>query len=182
MIRPALEPALVDNRVNLVLSGHEHLYEHIRPQQRIQYFVSGGGGEYLYVRPSEFDEVGHSDHHFMVAELAGDRLLFAAISHAQKVIDCGLLNRTQEAAAKSSTIRSPTGWPTAMTGAWPSAHDAASVAHCGVPAAASESRRSMLTRAVRGSVGCVVDVVDAVGRLARAAGTCSSSRCRCRPR
>ena len=99
VIRPGLEPALVRNKVNVVFSGHEHLYERIRPQKGIQHFVSGGGGRYLYkVRPSEFDEVAESEHHFMVAEIAGDRLLFEAISHAQKVIDCGIVYRTQDAA------------------------------------------------------------------------------------
>ena len=34
----------------------------------------------------------------MVAEIAGDRLLYEAISHAQKVMDCGIVYRTQEAA------------------------------------------------------------------------------------
>ena len=94
VIRPALEQALVRNRVNAVFSGHEHLYERIKPQQGVHYFVSGGGGRYLYsVHPSEFDEVAVSEHHFMVAEVAGDRLLFEAITHAQKLLDCGMVTR-----------------------------------------------------------------------------------------
>jgi calcineurin-like phosphoesterase family protein len=98
VIRPALEPPLVRNKVNVVFSGHEHLYERIQPQKGIHHFVSGGGGRYLYkVRPSDFDEVAQSEHHFMVAQIAGDRLLFEAITHAQKVIDCGILYRTQDA-------------------------------------------------------------------------------------
>jgi calcineurin-like phosphoesterase family protein len=98
VIRPALEPALVRNKVNVVFTGHEHLYERIQPQKGIQHFVSGGGGRYLYnYRPSDFDVVGLSEHHFMVAEIAGDRLLFEAITHAQKVIDCGILYRTPDA-------------------------------------------------------------------------------------
>jgi hypothetical protein len=101
VIRPALEQALVNNRLNVVFSGHEHLYERIKPQHGIQYFVSGGGGRYLYdYRPSEFDEIGLSEHHFMVAQLSGDRLFFEAITHAQKLIDCGVVYRTTDAAAK----------------------------------------------------------------------------------
>ncbi len=101
MIRPALEQALVSNQVNVVFSGHEHMYERTRPQKGIQYFVSGGGGRYLYdYHPSEFDEIGLSEHHFMVAEIAGDRLFFEAITHAQKLIDCGVIYRTPDAAAK----------------------------------------------------------------------------------
>jgi hypothetical protein len=94
VIRPALEQALVRNRVNVVLAGHEHLYERIKPQQGVYYFVSGGGGRYLYdVHPSAFDEVAVSEHHFMIFMVAGDRLFFEAITHQQKVLDCGIINR-----------------------------------------------------------------------------------------
>jgi hypothetical protein len=98
VIRPALEAALVKNKVNAVFSGHDHLYQRTRPQQGIVHFVSGGGGRYLYeVKPSEFAETAISEHHFMVAEVAGDRLFFEAISHAQKVLDCGVVLRTPAA-------------------------------------------------------------------------------------
>ena len=101
VIRPALEPALVRNRVDVVFSGHEHLYERIKPQHDVTYFVSGGGGRYLYdYKPSAFDEVGISEHHFMIAEIAGDRLFFEAITHTQQLLDCGVLYRTSDAATK----------------------------------------------------------------------------------
>ena len=101
VIRPALEPALVRNHVDVVFSGHEHLYERIKPQHEIRHFVSGGGGRYLYdYKPSAFDEVGLSEHHFMVAEIAGDRLFFEAITHTQQVIDCGVIYRTNDAATR----------------------------------------------------------------------------------
>jgi hypothetical protein len=103
VIRPALEQALVNNKVNVVFSGHEHLYERTKPQHGVQYFVSGGGGRYLYdFHSNSFDEVGLSEHHFMVLEIAGDRMLFEAITHAQKVIDCGVLYRTIDAASKKA--------------------------------------------------------------------------------
>jgi len=101
VIRPALEPALIRNQVNVVFAGHEHLYERIKPQHGITHFVSGGGGRYLYdFKPSTFDEIGLSEHHFMVAEIAGDRLFFEAITHAQELIDCGVIYRTADAATK----------------------------------------------------------------------------------
>jgi hypothetical protein len=95
VIRPAFEAALVRNRVNVVFGGHEHAYQRIRPQQGVSYFVSGGGGRYLYdVHKTDFDEVAVSEHHFMVAEVAGDRLFFEAITHEQKLLDCGIVYRT----------------------------------------------------------------------------------------
>jgi hypothetical protein len=96
VIRPALEPVLTKNHVDVVFSGHEHLYERIAPQQGIRYFVSGGGGRNLYsVHGSPFDEVAVSEHHFMVAEIAGDRLFYEAITPSRKVLDCGIQWRRQ---------------------------------------------------------------------------------------
>jgi hypothetical protein len=100
VIRPALEAAMVRNRIDVVFSGHDHLYERIKPQHGVQYFVSGGGGRYLYdYHQHDFDEIGISEHHFMVVQVAGDRLLFEAISHRQKLLDCGVLYRTPDAAS-----------------------------------------------------------------------------------
>ncbi len=116
VIRPALEDALVRNGVTVVFSGHEHLYERIAPQRGIYYFVSGGGGRNLYkVRPSDFDEVAVSEHHFMVAQIAGDRLFFEAISHGQKLLDCGVIFRSSRAAER----------PDATTATWASECEAA---------------------------------------------------------
>jgi predicted phosphodiesterase len=96
VIRPALESALVKNHVDVVFSGHEHLYERIAPQQGIRYFVSGGGGRSLYsVHRSDFDQVAISEHHFMIAEISGDRLFYEAITPAEKLLDCGVLWRRQ---------------------------------------------------------------------------------------
>jgi hypothetical protein len=100
-IRPALEPALVRNHVDVVFSGHDHLYERVAPQRGIRYFVSGGGGRNLYgFRKSAFDEAGASDHHFMVVEIAGDELFFEAITPQGRTLDCGVLWRAADAAAK----------------------------------------------------------------------------------
>ena len=101
VIRPALEGALVRNRVNVVFSGHEHLYERVAPQQGVRYFVSGGGGRNLYsFRRSDFDEAGSSQHHFMVVGIDGDHLLFEAITPDQKLLDCGILYRTADSSSK----------------------------------------------------------------------------------
>ena len=43
-LRLVLEPILVAGDVDVVLSGHEHLYERLIPQRGISYFTSGGAG------------------------------------------------------------------------------------------------------------------------------------------
>lgn len=39
-----LEPLLVANQVDLVLQGHDHMYERTYPQDGVRYIVTGGGG------------------------------------------------------------------------------------------------------------------------------------------
>ena len=39
-----LEPLLIANGVDLVLQGHDHMYERIYPQEGVNYIVTGGGG------------------------------------------------------------------------------------------------------------------------------------------
>jgi calcineurin-like phosphoesterase family protein len=107
VIRPALEDALVRNHVDVVFTGHEHLYERIRPQQGgIHYFVTGGGGRNLYdVHKSPFDEVAVSEHHFMMVEIAGDRMYFEAITQAQKLLDCGVVYRRADVKADDAATK-----------------------------------------------------------------------------
>jgi hypothetical protein len=94
IIRPALEAAMVRNHVDVVFSGHDHLYERIAPQLGVRYFVSGGGGRTLYgFQKSPFDEVGSSEHHFMVMEIAGDQLFYEAVTPKGQTLDCGVLSR-----------------------------------------------------------------------------------------
>ncbi|MCK5832411.1 metallophosphoesterase [bacterium] len=40
----ALEPLLIEYGVDLVLQGHDHMYERVSPQSGVYYVVTGGGG------------------------------------------------------------------------------------------------------------------------------------------
>ena len=44
-IRVLLEPLLVNHGINVVFSGHDHVYERLKPQKGITYFVAGSGGK-----------------------------------------------------------------------------------------------------------------------------------------
>ena len=44
-LRVLLEPIFVKHGVNVVFSGHDHVYERIKPQKGIYYFVSGAAGQ-----------------------------------------------------------------------------------------------------------------------------------------
>jgi Calcineurin-like phosphoesterase len=95
-LRVALEPILVGGDVDLVLSGHEHVYERIKPQHGIVYFTSGGAGSLRKgdLRRSSLTARGFDqDYHFMLMEISGDELFFQAISRTGETIDAGVITR-----------------------------------------------------------------------------------------
>lgn len=96
-LREVLEPIFIKYGVDVVLTGHDHVYERIKPQKGIYYFVSGAGGK---LRTGDINErTGLSeksydrDMHFMLFEVAGDQMYFQAITRTGQTIDSGVINR-----------------------------------------------------------------------------------------
>jgi 3',5'-cyclic AMP phosphodiesterase CpdA len=95
-LRVILEPLFVKYGVNVVFSGHDHVYERIKPQKGITYFVNGSSGELRKgdVHPSAmtaayFDQ----DQAFSLVEVAGDDMSFQAISRTGQMVDSGTIHR-----------------------------------------------------------------------------------------
>ncbi len=95
-LRVALEPLLVKYGVNVVFSGHDHVYERLKPQKGITYFVNGSSGQLRKgdVHPSAttaayFDQ----DQAFSLVEIAGDDLYFQARSRTGRTVDGGVIHR-----------------------------------------------------------------------------------------
>ncbi len=79
VIRPALEPLLIRNGVNVVFSGTNICTSAARRSTALLFSCPAAGGRSLYdVRPSEFDEVAISEDHFMVAEIADSQRVRAS--------------------------------------------------------------------------------------------------------
>ena len=96
-LREALEPFFVKYNVSVVLNGHDHFYERVKPQKGIAYFVVGSGGE---LRVGNIDRTSgitakgfDADQAFMAAEIAGDEMHFNAVSRAGRIVDSGVLSR-----------------------------------------------------------------------------------------
>ena len=94
-IREALEPMFIKYSVDVVLTGHEHFYERIKPQKGIYYFVTGAGGE---VRKNNIrknspltDKGFDTDLSFMLIEIAGDEMHYQVISRARQTVDSGVI-------------------------------------------------------------------------------------------
>lgn len=96
-LRRALEPLFVRYKINAVFSGHDHIYERIRPQQGIQYFVTGAGGKVRHhgvdlkspFRDASYDE----SNHFMLIEADTRQLTFSAISGQGLIVDSGTIRQ-----------------------------------------------------------------------------------------
>ena len=97
LLQAVLEPLLEDNRVDIVLSGHEHDYERIVRQRRHsndptyagpQYIVSGGGGTSLRgITPNGRSAVALSAHHYLRLRFDGAQCLIEAVDPSGAVLD-----------------------------------------------------------------------------------------------
>lgn len=98
-LREVVEPIFVKYGVDVVLAGHDHVYERIKPQKGIYYFVSGAGGK---LRTGDLDPSSRltakaydRDMHFMLFEVEGDQMHFQTISRTGETIDAGVIARTR---------------------------------------------------------------------------------------
>lgn len=104
-LRAVLEPLFVKHEVSLVLAGHDHFYERIKPQRGITHFVIGGSAKLREgnIRRSDITaKAFDTDNSFAIMEIDGDVLHFQAISRTGKTIDTGSIKRPV-AAGESTT-------------------------------------------------------------------------------
>ncbi|HYT76120.1 MAG TPA: metallophosphoesterase [Vicinamibacterales bacterium] len=96
-LRDVLEPLFIKYNVSLVLNGHDHTYERIKPQNGIAYFVEGSSGQLRdgdLQKGSPLTAFGNdTDQTFMLMEIDGDTLTFNTITRTGTVIDSGVIPR-----------------------------------------------------------------------------------------
>jgi hypothetical protein len=100
-LRLLLEPIFMKYGVNVVFSGHEHVYERILPQKGIYYFTEGssgqlraGGLDRSSITANGFD----TDQAFMMIEIADNEMYFETVSRTGKTVDSGVIQRQQTVA------------------------------------------------------------------------------------
>lgn len=99
-LRVMLEPLLVKYGVQVVLSGHEHVYERLKPQKGITYFVAGSGGQLrkgdLGSSPAATMAAGFDqDQAFMLVEITDEEFTFQVISRGGTTVDSGTVRRVR---------------------------------------------------------------------------------------
>jgi hypothetical protein len=96
-LRETLEPLFIKYAVNVVFTGHDHIYERIKPQHGITYFVTGSGGQLR--RGGSIDNLPFSAKIvdttlvFLAVEIFENEMAFNAISRTGQVVDSGLILR-----------------------------------------------------------------------------------------
>ena len=92
-IRLALESAFVNGGVDVVFSGHEHIYERAELQHGILYFITGGAGSLRAGDAAPSPAIARSydrDYHFMLAEITDEGFFFQAINRVGVTVDAGV--------------------------------------------------------------------------------------------
>ena len=95
-LRVTLEPLFVKYGVNVVYSGHDHIYERVKPQKGIDYFVVGSSGQLRGgdLKKSALTGAGYDqDQVFLLNEIDKDELFFQAITRTGRTIDAGVITR-----------------------------------------------------------------------------------------
>src|SRR5687768_3399246 len=93
-LRFSMESSFVNGGIDVVFSGHEHIYNRSELQKGVLYFVSGGAGSLRQgdVRPSNLIAKGYDeDFHFVLIEIADEGFFFQAINRQGATIDGGSL-------------------------------------------------------------------------------------------
>ena len=91
-----MEPIFLKYGVDVVLTGHDHVYERIKPQKGIYYFVSGSGGQLRKGNMGSSEQTAASydrDQTFMAVEVSGNQMSFRTITRTGATVDAGEINR-----------------------------------------------------------------------------------------
>ena len=94
-LREQLEPLFLKYGVDVVMAGHEHFYERLKPQKGIHYFISGGAGKLRRgdVGGQYTEKAFDQGYHFMIFEIDGDQMHFQTITDQNKTVDSGIVSR-----------------------------------------------------------------------------------------
>lgn len=95
-LRTTLMPLFERYKVNVVFSGHEHVYQRLKVREGIHFFICGNSGklEKHDLVPSPDEDVSiDTQRDFMLVEIKSDKLSFETVSEAGQALDSGSFAR-----------------------------------------------------------------------------------------
>jgi predicted phosphodiesterase len=97
-LRAQIEPLFLKFGVDLVLTGHEHFYERLKPQNGIHYIVAGSSAKLRRgnIGRSNMTEKGFDQGYtFMLVEIVGNELHLQTIDDQGKTVDSATIPRRE---------------------------------------------------------------------------------------
>jgi hypothetical protein len=134
LLRDQLEPLFIKHGVSLVLTGHEHFYERIKPQKGITYIIQGSSAK---LRKGDISQTNltakgwDGGYTYQLMEISGDDLAFQTLSSTGQTIDSGTIKRIE--------VKTPQGTRPITTSAAPAPKPAEPVGTGGKSAPSSQS-------------------------------------------
>ena len=86
-LREVVEPLFIGHGVQLVLTGHDHVYERTHPQNGVTFVVTGAGAKLSDIGRSDFTAVAEEVLQFMMIEIDGELMTIRAIDATGTVFD-----------------------------------------------------------------------------------------------
>lgn len=102
-LRVLFEPMLVRHGVDVVFSGHEHVYERLTPQAGVSYFVTGAGGDGVRTLRASAMTAASFDREqtFTAVEVSGAELFFQTVSRTGLRVDAGIIRKANQNTQRS---------------------------------------------------------------------------------
>lgn len=110
LIREQLEPVFLKYGVNVVLTGHEHFYERLKPQKGVAYFIVGNSAKLRRgnIGATKISEKGFDQGYtFMLVEIVDDEFHFQTIAQDGQTIDQGIIRRVTKPDGQPAVTATP---------------------------------------------------------------------------
>ena len=104
-LREQLLPLFQRYGVNVVFSGHEHVYERMKPEDNIYYFVLGNSGQLMrhdFRTTKDMERSFDSDRSFMLVEIAGDKLYYQTVARNGETVDSGSVEHQSQSTSAAA--------------------------------------------------------------------------------
>lgn len=95
-LRARLAPLFKQYGVKVVFSGHEHVYERLKPEDNIYYFILGNSAKLMthdFKSTQQMERSLDTEQGFMLIEISGDQLYYQAVSRKGETFDSGKLQQ-----------------------------------------------------------------------------------------